>query len=85
MRAKLSEGIRHADIGQAERWPRRILLSFAPSAAAGWQASVQQIVQRWVYDRAFFLRVGHCRRFIHNSIKNDTCAWTPNKYSTRQV
>ena len=35
-RAQLSEEIRHADIGQAERWPRRILLSFAPSAAAGW-------------------------------------------------
>ena len=35
-RAQLSEEIRHADVGQAERWPRRILLSFAPSAAAAW-------------------------------------------------
>ena len=36
MRVKLSAEIRHALVGQAERWPRRILLSFAPSAAAAW-------------------------------------------------
>ena len=36
MRGKLSEEIRHALVGKAERLPRRILLSFAPSAAAAW-------------------------------------------------
>ena len=46
MRARLSEEIRHAVSARAKALPRRILLSFAPSAAAGWQASVQQMVQR---------------------------------------
>ena len=33
---RLSEEIRHAVSAKLKRLPRRILLSFAPSAAAGW-------------------------------------------------
>ena len=62
-RAQLSEEIRHADIGQAERWPRRILLSFAPSAAAGWHCELA--IDLLTMAICHCVKVGHCRRFIY--------------------
>ena len=54
---RLSEEIRHAVSAKLKRWPRRILLSFAPSAAAGWHCEHPADIRRWVYDTALGLGI----------------------------
>ena len=63
MRARLSEEIRHADIGKQS-------VAAAHSAELrsfrrGWMAlpALNDTVQGWVYDITFFPRVWLCRRF----------------------
>ena len=67
MRAKLSEGIRHADIGKQSVAAAHFaeLRSFRRGCMA--LRAFEDTVQGWVYDRAFFLRVGLCRRFINKT------------------
>ena len=66
--AQLSEEIRHADVGQAEALAAAHFAELR-SFRRGWMAlrAFQDTVQGWVYDRAFFLRVRLCRRFINKT------------------
>ena len=60
MRAQLSEEIRHAVVGKLFRaLPRRILLSFAPSAAAAWHCERSRTPCKDGYmTERFFLGLG---------------------------
>ena len=56
---RLSEEIRHAVSAKLKRWPRRILLSFAPSAAAAWHCERSRTPCKDGYmTERFFLGLG---------------------------
>ena len=67
VRAKLSEVIRPAVTGKQSVAAAHSaeLRSFRRGCMA--LRAFEDTVQGWVYDRAFFLRVGLCRRFINKT------------------
>ena len=68
MKSKALRGDPTRRIGKAKAFAAAYFAELR-SFRRGWMAlrAFEDTVQRWVYDIAFFLRVGLCRRFINKT------------------